>query len=212
MRYFTKEWYKEMQIRGFLVFPETKKDWDENVAWYKAEGRNFDKLCREEMEYRKHDLLKFLPESFHSYILGGTLNCQFPSAELREMAEQWRKEYDERNKLMSKEYRDNYISIKDSLRENVVQLYEKSLHDSRVQSLEMPFEDTFSMTLDCSGSYHYYNDVKLTFIGVKKLQHPELRVGSLWLYDEVYSTEAGFELHVLFDIPLEELIIGADNF
>ncbi|WP_373461084.1 DUF4085 family protein [Paenibacillus sp. V4I5] len=64
---------------------------DENVAWFKAEGSNFDELCREELEYRKHDLLTILPKSFHPYIHGGTLNCQYPSVELREMAEQWRK-------------------------------------------------------------------------------------------------------------------------
>lgn len=35
--------------------------------------------------------------------------------------------------------------------------------------------------------------------------------GSCWIYDEVYLTETGFELHVLFDAPLLEFIISAEN-
>lgn len=211
MNYFTKEWYAKMQVVGFLVFPETEQDWEESVAWYQEEGRNFDALCREELEYRKQDLLKFLPESFHPYIHAGTLGCQFPTTELREMAERWRHECHESNEGMRKEYRSYYLSIKDSLPSGAVQIYEKSLHDARVRSLEMPTGDTFIMMLDCRGSFHYYTDVKLTFTGVKKLQCPDIHADSSWLYDEIYYTDAGFELQVLFESPLEELTIIADN-
>ncbi|MDQ0163460.1 DUF4085 family protein [Aeribacillus alveayuensis] len=38
MKFFTKDWYKEMQIHGFLVFPETKEEWDGTIACYKEEG------------------------------------------------------------------------------------------------------------------------------------------------------------------------------
>lgn len=211
MNYFTKEWYEEMQISGFLVFHETVKDWEEDVAYYIAQGMNFEEICRDSLAYLKADLLKFLPKSFHPYIQNGTINSRFPSVELRKMAEQWRKEYDKRMSIIRNEYRRCYMSIKDSLPDNVVQLCEKSLHDARVLSLEMPSEDTFIITLDCRGGYHYHTDVKLTFIGVKKLQPPDLSVGSDWLYDEVYSTDAGFELHVLFGSPLREFTIVADN-
>lgn len=33
--------------------------------------------------------------------------------------------------------------------------------------------------------------------------------GSWWLYDEIYKTKTGFELRVLFDCPLCELMIQA---
>lgn len=211
MKYFTKERYEEMQIASFLVFPEAEKDWEENVAWYISEGLNFEEISRNNLEHGKNDLLKFLPESFHPYIQDGTLNSQFPSEELKKMAEQWRSEYDRRVSTIGNEYRRYYMSIKDSLSENVVQLCEKSLHDARLRSVEMPSEDIFIMTLDCRGSYHYHTDVKITFIGVKNLQPPDLSVGSNWLYDEVYPTDVGFELHVLFDSPLIEFTISADN-
>lgn len=42
--------------------------------------------------------------------------------------------------------------------------------------------------------------------------HPtNLRVGSVWLCDEFYLTETGFELHVLLDNPLIEFTISAEN-
>ncbi|WP_019914187.1 DUF4085 family protein [Paenibacillus sp. HW567] len=211
MKYLTKEWYEEMQITSFLLFPETKKDWEENIAWHISEGLNFEELRRVELEYRKNDLLKFLPEPFHPYIHDGTLNSQFPSEELRTMAEQWQNEYDKRMSIIRDEYSRYYLSIKDSLSENVVQFYQKSLHDAKVISVETPSEDIFIMTLDCSGGYHYHTNVQITFTGVKNLQPPDLNVGSYWLYDEIYLTEAGFELHVLFDSPLMEFTIAADN-
>ncbi|WP_164684733.1 DUF4085 family protein [Brevibacillus reuszeri] len=32
-----------------------------------------------------------------------------------------------------------------------------------------------------------------------------------WLYNEIYATDRGFELHVLFDCPLTEWKIVAEN-
>ncbi|WP_379159527.1 DUF4085 family protein [Paenibacillus sp. sgz5001063] len=211
MKYFTREWHEEMQISGFLVFPETKQDWEQDVAWYHSEGMDFEEIRRYDLEHRKNDLLKFLPESFHPYIQDGTINSQFPSIKLRTMAEQWRSEHDKRMSMIWNEYRRGYLSIKDSLPEKAVQLCEKSLHDAKVTSIEMPSADIFIMSLDCRGSYHYQTDIKVTFTGVKSLQPPDLSVGSYWLYDEVYSTDSGFELNVLFDSPLVEFTVIADN-
>jgi hypothetical protein len=41
MKYFTKEWYQEMQVSGFLVFQETREDWDEILTYYQDEGIDF---------------------------------------------------------------------------------------------------------------------------------------------------------------------------
>ncbi|MGF7029267.1 hypothetical protein J2T17_000172 [Paenibacillus mucilaginosus] len=211
MNYFTKEWFEEAQISRFLLFPETKKEWDENVAWHASEGLHFEEIQLNRLQIAKKDLLRFLPAFFHPYIQDGTLNSQFPSEELKKMADQWRMEYDERTKAKGISYRNYYNSIKCSLPENVIQLFEKSLHDARVTSIEMPMKDTFIIKLDCRGGYHYGTDVTLTFAGVKKLQPHSLSVGSIWLYDEVYLTDTGFELHVLLDGPLMEFTISAEN-
>jgi len=211
MKFFTKEWYEEAQIRSFLTFYETKEEWEDNIAWYESEGLDFKEICKNNLEYKRADLLKYLPAFFHPYIQDGTLNSQFPSEELRKMADQWRSEYDERTKANGMTYRSYYDSIKSSLPESVIQLFEKSLHDARVTSIETPSKDIFILTLDCRGGYHYLTDVKLTFTGVEKLQPENLSPGSIWLYDEVYLTKTGFELHVLLDGPLMEFTLSAEN-
>lgn len=211
MKYFTKARYEEMQISRYLSFPETEKEWEENIAYYEAEGINFAERCKEELEYNKQDLLRFLPEAFHPYIYDGTLNSRFPSTELRTKAKQWRSEYEERVKRIGSEYRSHYQSIKDKLPPQVVKLCEKSLHDAKILSFEKPTEDTFVLFLDCSGGYHYLTDVKMTFKGVKELSYTEELIGSYWLYDEIYAAEAGFELHVLLEGPLSELTLIAED-
>ena len=211
MRYFSKEWYNEMQVYGFLAFPDSKEEWEESVQYYEEEGIDYKKNAKEDLESRKSDLLKFLPESFHPYIHNGTINCEFPSPELRNIAEQWLMEYDERMEKVRKEYNDHYESIKSQLPKNVVQLHENSLHDATIKSFESHPNDIFIMILDCSGGFHYFTDIKLTFTGVSKLTMPEKSEGAWWLYDEVYRSDNNFELHVLFDCPLTEFSIIAEN-
>lgn len=31
-----------MQVSGYLVFPDTVRDWEENAAWYASEGFDFE--------------------------------------------------------------------------------------------------------------------------------------------------------------------------
>ena len=65
MNYFTIDWYKEMQVYGFLTFPDTREDWEENIAYYKSEGIDYKANFQSEIEERKEDLLRFLPAAFH---------------------------------------------------------------------------------------------------------------------------------------------------
>lgn len=211
LKYYTKDWYKEMQVFGFLSFPETKEEWEETIDFYTSEGIDYKENFREDLESRKSDLLRFLPVSFHPYILNGTLNSEYPSKELRKIAEQWQKEYTHRMEKLDEEYLNHYKSIKDKLPKNVVKLHEDSLHDANVKSYNSPSKDTFIMILDCRGGFHYFTDIKLTFTGVKELNLPEGFEGAYWLYDEVYSTKEGFELRVLFDCPFSEVKIKAEN-
>ncbi|MEC0166390.1 DUF4085 family protein, partial [Bacillus cereus] len=55
LKYFTRDWYKEMQVLEFVSFIDSIKEWSE-------------------MEKRKIDLLKFLPESIYSIIQNITTN------------------------------------------------------------------------------------------------------------------------------------------
>lgn len=200
-----------MQVYGFLAFPDSKEEWEETVQYYEEEGIDYKKDAKKELESRKSDLLKFLPESFHPYIHNETINSEFPSPALRNIAEQWLVEYDERMEKIRTEYYDHYESIKSLLPKNVVQLHENSLHDATIKSVENPSNDTFIMILDCSGGFHYFTDIKLTFTGVSKLTMPEKIEDAWWLYDEVYRSDKYFELYVLFDCPLTEFSITAED-
>lgn len=211
MKFYTKSWYEEMQVRGFMVFPETEQDWLEDVAWHAAEGVSYKERTRDFLEYLKADLLKYLPEYFHPSIHNGTINSTYPEPEFKEQARQWRNEYEARMKVLDDEYYSGYLSIKDNLPVNAVHLVEKSLHDARVISYAVPAEEVVEIILDCSGAMHYQCDIRLTFTGVTGLELPESLTGMYWLYTEIYAVEQGFELRVLLDSPLSELRITAQD-
>ncbi|MFS1515394.1 DUF4085 family protein [Bacillus sp. SCS-151] len=52
MRCFTIEWYKEMQVYGFLAFPDSKEEWDEMIRYYKEERIDYKKNAKEDLESR----------------------------------------------------------------------------------------------------------------------------------------------------------------
>lgn len=87
------------------------------------------------------------------------------------------------------------------MQKDVLQLNEKSLHDATVRSIESPAKSIVIMNIDGRGSFHYDTEIKLTFIGVEELLISEEAEGANWLRHEVYPTNKGFELHVLFDCP-----------
>ena len=207
MKFFTKEWYDEMQISGFLVFPETEEEWNENREWLLKDGQDPDEINRRDLSDKKEDLLKFLPASFHPYIYDGTLNSAFPTPELRAMTEEWEKDYEARMDALLDDYSRHYEFIKESLPAGANQLTEKSLHDCIIKSTERPTDDVLVLILDCSGGFHYHKDIKVTFTGVREAVIPDDMTNAWWLYNEIYLNGEGFELHVLFENPMAEVKI-----
>ncbi|WP_203334779.1 DUF4085 family protein [Planococcus beigongshangi] len=207
MKYFTKEWYDEMQVSGFLAFPETEEEWEKNLAWRREEGIDAGEIQRRDLAEKKEDLLKFLPESFHPYIYDGTINSTYPTPELREMTAKWEADYEARVDALLDDYSRHYESIKDSLPAGVVQLTEKSLHDCVIKSIDRGAEDELIFLIDCSGGFHYFKDIRVTFTGVKEATIPENLTDAVWLYNEIYLNGSDFELHVLFDRPMTEMTL-----
>lgn len=211
---YTKSWFREMQVAGYLVFHETREDWEEDIAWYLSEGRDYWAEARSNLEYYKNDLLEFLPEPFHPYIHDGSLGVKFPSTELRAMAKQWKQDYEERNRRQMAAYRANLLAIRDTLPATVVQLCDRPPHDVKVVSFHPPKDGEFSMILDGSGNLHPFASpvAQLTFSGVRSWEATDFHEGSVWIYSEVYAKEQGqFELHILLDSPLGELTVTAEN-
>ncbi|WP_341281216.1 DUF4085 family protein [Paenibacillus sp. FSL H8-0537] len=208
MKFCTKEWYEEMQIAGIMCIYETEEEWEEYLAYFRSEGKDPLQSQRELLEEKKEHLLKYLPEAFHPYIHDGTLNTIYPPPELKEMAKQWKQDYDDRMRKVAETYNRYYKSIQNELPPNAIKLFENTLHDAKFTSYDRPDEATFFLYLDCRGSYSYFTDIKITFHGVKQLELPDLPENTWWLYDEIYTIDGGFEIRVLLD-SLEAFIISA---
>lgn len=207
MKYFTKEWYDEMQVSGFLTFPETEEEWKEDQAGYREEGIDPAEIQHRDLEDKKENLLKFLPESFHPYIYDGTINSKYPTPDLRDMTAKWEAEYEDRFDALLDDYSRHYESIKEFLPPGAVQLTEKSLHDCIVKNVSRPSEDVLVLRLDCSGGFHYFKDIEVTFTGLREVVIPEDMTDGWWLYNEIYLNGDLIELHVLFDTPMTEVTI-----
>ncbi|WP_346989052.1 DUF4085 family protein, partial [Bacillus sp. SW7] len=185
MKYFNKDWYKEMQVSGFLIFSETVEEWEEMLRESEKVGIDYKQSLREDVEEKKEDLLKFLPKSLHPYIHDNTINSEYPTEKLKRLMLEWTKDYEKRMNDLEQAYIDNYNSIKEKLAQNVVQLHEYSLHDSVVKSVERKSEATLIITLDCSGTFSEFNKLQATFTGVTKCSIPENFEGAWWLCHEI---------------------------
>ncbi|HDR7914327.1 TPA: DUF4085 family protein [Bacillus wiedmannii] len=201
MKYFTGDWYKEIQIIEFVSFIESIKEWSE---------MDIQSLI-EEIKERKTDLLKFLPESIHPSIHITTINSEYPSSELKKLMKEWIEDCKKRRAHLDRFYLEQFHSIKKKLPTNVIQLHDYSLHDSVVKSVERRSKDTLIITLDCSGTFSEFDKLQVTFIGVTKCSISEDFEGAWWLCHEIDLTNEGFELGVLFDCPFEEVTICAKD-
>lgn len=204
LKYFTKDWYKEMQISGFVKFIESIEEWE-------AMEQDYKQSLKEEVEERKEELLKFLPESLHPYIHNNTINSECPPDKLKKFLLEWNEDYEKRITHLDQSYIEHFNFIKKNLPSNVVQLHEFSLHDSVVLSAERTSKDTLTIFLDCSGTFSDFDKLQVSFTGVTKCSIPENFEGAWWLYHEIELTEDGFELGVLFDCPFEEVTICAKD-
>ncbi|GAB6549934.1 DUF4085 domain-containing protein [Bacillus cereus] len=173
MKYFNKDWYKEMQVFGFLIFPETVEEWEEMLRESEKVGMDYKQSLREDVEEKKEDLLKFLPKSLHPYIHDNTINSEYPSKQLKKLMLEWTVDYEKRMNDLEQACIDNYNSIKEKLSQNVVQLHDYSLHDSVVKSVERRSKDTLIITLDCIGTFSEFDILQVTFTGVTKCSIPE---------------------------------------
>ncbi|WP_002147421.1 DUF4085 family protein [Bacillus cereus] len=200
MKYFTRDWYKEMQLSGFVKFIESIEEWEEMEQDYKQS-------LKEEVEERKEELLKFLPESLHPYIHNNTINSECPPDKLKKFLLEWNEDYEKKITHLDQSYIEYFNFIKKNLPSNVVQLHEFSLHDSVVLSTGRTSKDTLTIFLDCSGTFSAFDKLQVIFTGVTKCSIPENFEGAWWLYHEIELTEDGLELGVLFDCPFREVKI-----
>lgn len=107
MKYFTKEFYEEMQVYSFLTtIPESKAEWEELILHYEKSGEDYKKKAKEDLELYKSDLIRILPTPFHRYIEDGTINAANPPIELTNMLQQWK-----RNQIKELKYWQHNITL-----------------------------------------------------------------------------------------------------
>ena len=209
MRYYTKDFYEEMQVYSSIAFPSSKEEWDELVA----SDLEYITNQRLRMDWLEEPLLRSLPESLHSRVLDRTLLSEYPSEDVMSILKRWRSDYEDISKRNFKESRENYESIKNRLPKGVIQLHERSLHDARFISFDHSEEKQECRLLLEHHEKEKYIEVTLKFKGVKYLDWDwDIGKDALWLYDEIYIEEDDvFALNVLFDNPLTEICIIAEG-
>lgn len=85
-----------------------------------------------------------------------------------------------------------------------------NFHDCNVLHLEQSKEKNYIIHLDPSGGFTDYN--KVTFVNAEVIKEETNIVGASWIYDEIYSTSKGYEVHVLFQGgSLSELILHCED-
>lgn len=81
---------------------------------------------------------------------------------------------------------------------------EFGFHDCKVT--ELIVDRDIIMRFDIKGGFTDKN--KITFVSSEIIKDDKFIVGSVWIYDELYRTEHGYEAHMLFaSDELSELII-----
>lgn len=209
MKFYTKEFYEEMQVAAFITFPPSREEWNEFMDSLKEDKKDYIDNGILHLELMKDDLLKYLPTSLHKSIHDKTIVTDYPSSENLRIINQWRESFNTKAECVKHASIERYESIKNELPTSVVHLQEEALHDAEVISFECkPEEQKCYMILE-----HYKNGksikVKLTFTNVKELSVDENIKGAKWLYDEVSGNASFFEVNILFYYPLTEFHMKA---
>ena len=189
LKYFTKDWYKEMQISGFVIFSETIEEWEEILRESEKAGMDYKQSLKEDVEEKKEDLLKFLPESLHPYIHNNTINSEYPSEKLKKLLLEWTEDYEKRMNHLDQSYIENFNSIKEKLTQMSFNYMSTHYMIVIVNSVERRSKDTLIITLDCSGTFSDFDKLQVTFTGVTKCSIPENFEGAWWLYHEIELTK-----------------------
>lgn len=83
-----------------------------------------------------------------------------------------------------------------------------SFHDCKVS--EFVVDKNIIIRLDNRGGFTNLN--RITFISSETIEQDDNIVGSIWLYEELYRTENGYEAHMLFTGErMQELIVRCED-
>ncbi|WAA13310.1 DUF4085 family protein [Fervidibacillus halotolerans] len=207
LRYFTKDWYEQMQLTGMITTFETDEEWEDFIQSFDAKKDAFEYL-RCELRDEKDRLLKVLPETFHPYVHNGSINQPTLPKQIRKQLILWQKGLEEQVEKTMEDAHRHFQHIKNKLPHSFVQLMEEGLHDAQITHIFRK-DDYLRLTLNSEGSFSNSAAVVLQFFGIQTETFDlPLKEGMYWLYEEVDVAKDGFKLGVLLDSLCEWEIVA----
>jgi len=201
MRYFTKEIYEEMQVRGSLCFHESKEELEGWIKLYENEGRDYYKESLKNFEYMKPFYLKYLPENLLEYVEDKSLMiCNIPEITIQNKVNTWNAEWDLKWKSIGEEYNQYYSSISSNITEDIKKLHNSYLiYDATI--LQFSNEENNVVLLIKTVEEKL---IRLIFTGVRKFQYSFELTNNSCLWMEVRLIEQDlFEVQILMNRWLE---------
>lgn len=150
---------------------------------------------REKLEFKIQHLEKMLPQEILQKVADiRVLALDYASDEVKkaltEYSESNRKAIEATQKAYWEEYKKIFKDEEPSFISNF------KFHDCKVVSCLQKGEDTV-ITLDNTGGFTNIKEIILKNCIIQKLDAP--LEGAWWLYDEIYKTDEGYEIHVLLE-------------
>ncbi len=120
------------------------------------------------------------------------------------------KKHSKENEIEMKNISEQYSKVirSEKIPENIRENF--GFHDCKVIDFINEKNENMVMRLDTGGGFTELN--KITLVAPTIYKQDKNIVGSIWLYEELYSTKNGYEIHVLFENNgLSELTMGCKD-
>ncbi|WP_172194589.1 DUF4085 family protein [Saccharibacillus qingshengii] len=198
MRFFTEEFDRELQLSSLLMVPLTREGWDEELAFCREIGVDYEEQAHVSLQHGRKELLEILPEEMHPYVLDGTLNQPYAPPELVRLLAAWREDFERRRQELGRAAREAYASIREQLPASARELHEHSLHDAQFVSCSVLPGRQIELVLDTTTmGKAMAPPTRLLFSGVSDATLPNDLDRAYWYGEEFELSPAGFALSVL---------------
>lgn len=194
----------------YCMPPEDRECIQKLIEEYDVRSPFDEKKCREEFRILQETRIKEIPEKVPPELLKQIADMRvFALGYCTKEVLKYLKKLSKENKKKVDSVLSEYSKAQQS--EQIPQIIRESFgfHDCKVTKLTVG--EKVVMRFDIQGGFTTYN--KITFTASEIMKQDEHIEGSIWIYDELYRTEHGYEAHMLFwaGNGLKELIIQCND-
>lgn len=198
---------KRFEDSHLLLIPKDDDFWPDQIEYAREQGFDFNERQLTELLEVKEKLLQIVPEKFHRYIEDGSINLPGFPKRIAKKYWAWQDEIEEQFIQMQVAAGENTQNVIPKLLPNAQIIFERTLHDARIESTSWEGED-YHVLLNCSGGFLPESYVLMKFIDASVVSG-EIPNNAYYIYDECIATENGIALKVLFDGHSNEVVIAA---